>query len=240
MLSSQYRTIIRLLPVILCIIGCGRSSEQIVITNNGWPDGTSISVLDETGIANRTTLYGSHVSVNFTQRDRIRIRAASLSHVTMISDTIPVTGGKILYTLPPPVPRRRIGSWQLGFDFRTAVTDSSYLRVLSMNDSRTLTTISPKLLHNPGLNHIIQGAHSRGIEITARIALTARRTAQENEEFVRACADSAEVYGIDGILVEPDSATIIAEDFAERMQRMAGVLHSRGMLLALRVCATLK
>ena len=211
--------------------GCGRQTPDLVIYNSTWPDGTSVSLIDGSLVTQRSKLYGGHTQLSIPKTQSYIIRAASSAHITFMSDTLTIDRERSSFSLPSPVSRRRIGSWRIGLSLRKDLPDSLYEYLLEKAHG-SLTTISPDMLHNALLSRIIRKAHAKGIEVTACVHLTANELPD-----VLSLADSAEVYGVDGIVAQPDSTVLSMAEFSDAMRGLAAALHKRGVTFAVQVIA---
>jgi len=214
---------------ILAVTGCERSEPpRLIISAPSWPDGTCVSLIYSDHRMVHTNIYGGRGQLPLRPNVDYRIRAASPSHITFLSDTFPKSGSKQYLTLSNAVPRRRIGSWRLGLTITRDYPDSLWDRLLD-EDYASLTTISPGLLSNEHLPRLIRTAHSYGVEVTASAPLS-----MNNISFVNSLADSAEVYCVDGIVILPDSTVLESAGFDEAVRGLASVLHKRGLTFSIR------
>jgi len=214
-----------LLPLwFLCLIpGCGGNDGLLVVHNSSWPDGTSVSIISGNDGCRRTTLYGKQIRLTFPGRGPFLLRVSSRAHLAFLSEGIHRERGTVSYTLPPPVPRRRIGGWRLGLRFSDDMPDSLYARMLE-NAHASMTTISPRLLGNPDLPELVRLAHGFGVEVTAVVSMNGKGGGD-----ALSLADSAGVYGVDGVVLRAGDGVSPGEDFGYAVREWAAAMHGRGM-----------
>ena len=218
-----------LIGAVVIASGCESTGSKLVIYNSNWPDGTCISIIDGNNRLIRTSLYGGRTQLNIKKISSYVIRASSPAHITFLSDTLSVDSDHITFVLPPPTLRHKIDSWRIGFSFRNDLPDSVYNHLVA-NVQTSLTTISPELLNNKHLIRFIRTAHAKGIEVTACVDITT----DDLYDF-HSLADSAEVYCVDGIVVQADSAVLSMPEFGDVMRGLAAVLHRRGLTFGLQI-----
>jgi len=219
-----------------CIsITCGKAKPVINLSNSNWPEGTCVTVLQKGRIKARTALFGDYVKISVPEEGFCQIRVASPSALTWISEKIPVNVGTNNYSLPSCIPRRRIGSSQIGLTVQTADPDSIYAYMLETTYP-SITTISPTIpvwkkensrgLSNPG---IIALAHAKAVEVTVQMRLAGREYDEDLKSYCLSLIDSLEVFGVDGIIIVPKVHVLSSEKFIEFIKKIASEVHKRGM-----------
>ena len=216
------------LNIFLTILSCERHEIELIIHNSSWPEGTIISLIHGDRILSRSSLYGGHVRLRISQNNMYRIRAASRTSLTFLSEPITFTNDKNSFILPSHLPRKRRGTWRLGLSLCMDSTDSLYEYLLKQRGS-PFTTLSPDLMNNTHLKVTTRQAHAKGIEITACVPVST-----QDLPHILSLADSAVAYGVDGIVVEPDSVMLFSDKFDDRIRELANILHARGLTFSLR------
>jgi len=223
-----------------CIsIGCDKAKPVINVLNSNWPEGTCVTVLQEGRVVARTTLFGDYVRISVPEDGFCQVRVASPSALTWISEKIPVNAGTNNYSLPSCIPRRRIGSSQIGLTVQTADPDTIYAYMLE-TAYPFITTISPTIPvrekeNNRGLSDpgIIALAHAKAVEVTTQMRLAGREYNEDIMDYCLSLIDSLEVFGADGMVMVPEALVFSDKGFLKSVRKIASEVHKRGMTLGI-------
>ncbi len=214
--------------ILLSLLSCGPGQDTITVASDRWPASTRIALFATPSGQTRASLHGSRTTLLIRHGGLHRIRASHPDYLSFLSDTLRFSEKDHRFTLPSPVPRRRIAGWRFGFSVSDPPVPDSLLSRLIDESYTAITTISPALARRD-LADAAAEAHARGLEFIAAHTLTTG-----NREKIHLAVKEAERAGADGIVV--NIATEIRGDPAgvDALRRFAFMTKERGMTFAVR------
>ena len=224
--------------VVILFSGCSRPEHVLYVYNYGWPAGTSISIIQDGEVTERTSLFGRHARLTIPRNEPFRIRTASPAVLTSVSREIDSIDEMTTFSLPRPVFRRTIGQYRLGVVVHPSCADTiaSNLVASAASSFTTLSINFRNRIGEPAGNSkkITMKAHQKGIEVIAGVNVHSWNTRDNLMEYTFSVINSAEVCGVDGIVISSEFIGNTPGDLIRRhIRSIARSIHRRGMTLAL-------
>jgi hypothetical protein len=209
------------------IAGCGEQHSLVVVAPD-WPDGSGITVLTDDGRAvDGSRLYGGRTRIFLPGTGPISL---SIAHHRYLTEHIVLSEGTSgnPVSLSPPVPRRTEGAGSPGIIISDSLPDSLYDAVC--RDSQAAVAAVSPLLEDARAARIVPIAHASGIVVLPRVHVT-----DSDSHTASDIADQAVRAGVEGVILDPEPVCTGTDWFARLVLDAAGLLHQRGMTLAVRI-----
>ncbi len=199
------------------IFSCSSDTAHLTVRSDSWPDGTSITIISDGRIIASSKLYGGRLRLELPKDIEFMVRAASPSIITFMGHQRDTYSKPDDYILPRPVKRYRYGSWRFGFSTNEIIKPDSSIVSFKNNVVRSLTA---PLLDNRAFagNRFLQD------EMTGILKLS-----ESSLSNYKALCDSAVIYGVDGLLLDPDDTVWNSTQNCAQMQEMIALVHDYGM-----------